>query len=91
MTFAIRRNTYYYAGTYNAEPSKIVSVHRTKSEACAALARCEATYSDAYWLDHGEYARPDFRIIGINKATFKAHDGVENSSVNHEKLNEGSH
>jgi hypothetical protein len=74
MSYAVHVEHFYYQGTFNTPQDGIVSVHETRAEAEAARKEADPNTNgtNRYYLRHGEYAIPAYKVIGINRQTFEA-------------------
>lgn len=69
--YAIKVKTYYYAGTFHAVPDHFWcdngpsrEIFKTRE---AALKQVSELDSGIYYLSHGEYERPDYKVVAVYK------------------------
>jgi hypothetical protein len=61
--YGIHATYFFYAGTYNAPTDGVIAAYNTRAEADTAMSAL--TYN-RYYLAHGEYAQPEYKITGYN-------------------------
>tara|TARA_R100000664_G_C2760178_1_gene151103 strand:- start:8783 stop:9037 length:255 start_codon:yes stop_codon:yes gene_type:complete len=76
--YAVRKKYYYYQNTFFAPEDHIVAVFNHKAEAVEDCDVRNEVINEGDWhLGNGEYSRPEFVIMGINKKTaakFRSHN-----------------